>query len=517
MIKERFKNRYIRSISDNLDDCLKIAHHYYPELQIYSTMIDDAIFNTLEKISISGINDDAKVITIDSKKCNQIGTCRLKFFKRYYESFCNDLYNYRHFRIKDGFLKQIMDEDIEALSEKMDNWKNKSVVGKNFKKNNTTHLIEYPLFDTLSEKKKIKLFIVDLEYNVSRLCMTEEYKEFVQPAPSMQATFSGENLGGRGTYDDVIEDLKEENYPLAVVPNMATDVDQLNQEEYAPAISIQDMIVKAKKNSNFVMDMRSYNLVTHITTRIYEQIVNNIKMGVTGNVELEGSVNELALVIDPELRHKDIDTSHHFYTERALTTLINVAKYRPEAINEEEYTSYAFIDKLSLKQVKKDSGIPQLNYNLTVGNGILSSLFNDKINYVLAEPMKKLTSNHAKLIYNEIRRERLEDLVIGKDTRVYTYLTLYLISNSAGSKKERFKKYKKAFMEIKEADLLFSRVEFDSENFRIYVKWLPLSDEERADLESVGGEEIDIKVKNIINTVIKEKSNSLDKDSESIL
>ncbi len=507
MIKQSFKNRYTRSIIEGLDDILKTIDTIYPELYIETSQIESIVLSTLTKIGQSGITDDARIIEINSDKCTVIKNSRNRIFKRLYDGFINDIKNYKNGAgFKDGIIKQLDHDEIEEKIQQMEEWKSNSSMGKRYTKNGSTHLVDYPFFSTLSDKKKKKYYEVDVEYNVSRLCLTEPYKsEYVRSLPSFEGFFTGDKLHFDNqslNYDVIIDELKKGNYSLELKPAFLKEADKIEQKDFIPSKSFVEIIQRAKSKGNFVFDVRCSNLLQHFTTRTRAQILYNIRNGIHEEITLSGTVNELSAIMEPSAAIMNTDFSNAFYTERVITYLYNMASFRPEKVTNTSYQSMSLIDKLNFHAVTKESGNQELHYELSIGNTILSRMFHNKINYVLTLQMNRLTSGHAQILLPKLQDDRLNDILIGKDARIYKLTDLYRISSATGTKKEQFKKYKDAFLELKNECVLVSEAEFDNTNLNIIVKWLPLTPEEAKDLDAVSSEEIDQKVIEYISSII---------------
>lgn len=507
MIKERFKSRYIRSIIDDLDDNLKSTYKEYPELLLQYSFLENTVAATLEKISLSGIIDDSKLITINTDKCIPIKNARNRYFARLYDAFMTDVANYNDGRgFKDGTIKDLSQDEIREKIKEMEQWKSSAFCGKTHTPNSYSHLVEYPFYSSLTEKKKIKLWQTDIEYNVSRLCLTKRYKEFIRIVPSLEATFTGDILhtdNPENNYDSLIEEIDNYQQELDYYPSIEVEHTPLMDKGNKNDNSLEVMYHSAKNESTFIQNIHTYEFLKYAMSYFYNEIIINVKKGQYAIPEANVPLNEVTKILFPDL--DEVSVSKQFYIERTMKYMINAAEFRLKRTTDDSFSSKAMIDDLTFYTIEKDGGGKQIMSRFTPGYSMLSQMYGNDLYYVMSIPMEALKSNHAKLIFNAIRQERLQDLLVGIDSRVYPYEKIYLISHSTGTKRERFKKYKEAYQEIFNAGLLFADIEYDNTNYVIRVRWLPLTQEEKKDLVSVKLEEIDQKANNMLSILMNDK------------
>lgn len=387
-------------------------------------------------------------------------------------------FNYIFLRTVSDTSKKDIKEIVEEIKADFDNWIEEMEKTKNPKKEDGvagfcgfTGYKYFYLLESYDSKLAYKMALLDLQDCVFRLSKCSRYVEYSNIVPLRKTGL----FEGKRSLKAVSQD----------------------------GIYIVNFI-DGPYLASMTLDETEFRIINYITT---QAIVNGfIGNTIASKASGQGMISDICHVCYPtrktftmkdyetvykklrrisEVRFQKIEYTNKTHTKYKVGSrtiaLFDDFDLPPELNFEEE-------EEQQEKKPRKRKGEAYI-YKAVLGDAIKRATISTHLMPVLSAPMKLLNDHLAHLIYMNICQDRVDDLIKGIDTHIYTYIDMQLIARLSETKAKRVKMYLEALEEMRDKNTIIKEVNLLKAEEKFFVKWIPLNEAERKDIKILGSVE----------------------------
>lgn len=327
------------------------------------------------------------------------------------------------------------------------------------------------LYEQNQEREAYKMLMLDLEECVFRLSRLERYRDFYNIIPLRKSgLFELKRTAGR---------ISKSTFTDCIV-----------------------YFIDGPYLSSITLDQTEFRIINYLTTKAVASGITNSK------VSTEGSLSEICKICyQRNTKEKEkISFSSRDY-ENVIRRLERMKNIRFEQIQFTDETNYiktgrsiSLFDELYIPtEIKsysadtetEETGIKKKGseyiYRAVMGPSITKSIISMHMQPVLNGPMMQLDDGASKIIYMNICQDRIDDLTrYHTDSHNYSLIDMFLMVRINEKKPKRIKIYLEALKNLQETNTLIESVEWVPSRESYYVKWIPLNEIEKRDIQVIG-------------------------------
>lgn len=337
---------------------------------------------------------------------------------------------------------------------------------------NFTGFTEYKNFDLLAscEKEKAKKYVLlDIEDCLFRLSFSEKYVQYAQYLPEKIAKgFYFENAKRT-------KDIEED----AELRDMGEDyVHKMFFPEIVRPVSVSIV-------SQVPWDYEDRAILSYVITKALKESVKN-----GGALRAEGGYTEIATKVLGRTRQKIGSRTIRKRLENIFATRLvaECADHTEMKMIFEHSTLGNENDGKDAEGFEAKAKNEELRWKAVFGAGISADIISSRVYLSVKPQLDKLEHVVSKALYHVLRKDRAMDFVlVGRGSHVYSYNDLRFIFRVKESQKAKaVARYKAAFEEMKEKEILIKDYFYDDESKQFMVDWLELTEEEGKDIRLLG-------------------------------
>ena len=333
------------------------------------------------------------------------------------------------------------------------------------------------LYEQNQENEAYKMAILDLEECVFRLSRLERYRDFYNFIPLRKSgLFELRKTAGRPV-------TKKEPTDCIVY------------------------FVDGPYLSSLTLDETEFKIINYLTTKAVASGITNSKVSTEGslveicklcypkrtirkntNEKVTFSSREYESVRNRLERMKNIrfeqiqftDDKNYVKTGRSISLFDEL--YIPTEIR--SYSADSETEETSLRKTGKGN---EYVYRAVMGPSITKAIISMHMQPVLNGPMLQLEDSASKLIYMNICQDRIDDLTrYHTNIHSYSLIDMHLMVRMSDKKAKRIKIYLDALKNLQDTNTLIESVEWIQDREIYFVKWIPLNEIEKRDIQVIG-------------------------------
>lgn len=366
------------------------------------------------------------------------------------------------------------EELIEIHDKKFSEWAERVKMQK-LKSSDEASICDYPYLGFYKEARLKKFYAVDMEFNVLKVVLTHNLKDFYELKPQSSSEiglyFSNGRASTKGrTYD---EELPEKGSGVPKFLNSVSDM--------LPNVYYIDT----------VLDEKASELVNYLATGCYNNyfISKRENQDVRGVMETAGKLKDLVSIVYPDtekpsLSHYDALRAY-LHKLKKVEIISKTEKGGDDSDEQIVVLENSIFDTVEISSDKSEN-TDRIYYRVELGQKFTRDLIEARVSTIIKPTIEMLKENIARLLYQDMKPHRLYDVMeVGNQEadHFYTVERLQLMARVPGSRAVKIKKYTAAIDELKEKRILvkdYKIIKGATAGFTI--TWLPLSKTEYSDV-----------------------------------
>lgn len=368
--------------------------------------------------------------------------------------------------IEKKYIRKERNAVIEANDRDLDSWSGKQ---KDRGNDECIYFCDYPNIRYYITKlnKFEKFFWLDLETCITRYSKTDEFLRYVQIR-----TFSGDDAGLYRKPGKSVQEFEEIN----------EDLTARLEEKPGGYIAIADIKrtldgmetngLKIISPTPFMLDRKGSDLIGYLVGKCWTTY------HATGEFSATGTINELLKIMYPNT--KKPGQSQYDTVLSYLANIQNISLLGKTGTTSLGKSGIFDNVEFDYGQNNNENGVGR-SYQVTLGQTFTKDLLNMRFSTIINTIVERLDNDVSKLLYQDIKKDRLYDVMNGKMEHSYTLEALEHKVRVVGKKNERPKIYAAALKELIKNRVLVASYEIASGNI-FKIIWSDLSEIEHRDV-----------------------------------